>query len=652
MSVVSAPIKIGFVQPNFSVGPEIYNGIYLPYTVGVLISYLKSQSIDFSITNIIFKRDPIIDSVKKLYSSDIIAFSTYVWNKNYNFALAKEIKRLYPNTLIVFGGPEVPHTKLDIFKNHPYIDLIIVQEGELSFASIVKQFSNRNFKDIPGIIINKNRIPIKKLPAQRLNDLEQLPSPYLTDVFDQIMQDHPEIQWHAILETNRGCPYQCTFCDWGSLTYSKIKKFNLSKVFDEIEWMGKKHIEYMYIADANFGIFPDRDDKIIEKLIATNNQYGYPKGIAITWAKNQKSAVVNIAKKLVTNGIDHGLLISFQSLSSHTLDVIKRTNLEINKAEEILKLCKDNSVPVLTELICGLPGETLDTWKQNFYKLFRLGQSKGITIYHCQLLENTELNLDQSEEYEIKTVYSTEAFNNSKADIESGIAESIKIVSSTKDLPLDRMCDTYSWSWLFNTFHIYGGLTNYISDYCEREKILSYEEFYEKLFIELSNSILHEEMEIHRSHVKHWLTTGEVAKENIFGFMVTGYKLQLLGTVFKIHLDKTLKHRVQLIIRDFIRNIIKDLELANDLIEFQENHIVDFDNIEKYPLIKTFRFDWLNYFNKNVKLKKTETNLMFNHKAKSSDLVGPLDKVRLLLVELIFYRRRISFGTTSVSELI
>jgi len=645
-------IKIGFVQPNFSVGPEIYNGIYLPYTVGVLISYLKSQSIDFEITDIVFKRDPIGDSVKKLSSSDIVAFSTYVWNRNYNFALAKEIKRLNPDTLIVFGGPEVPHTKLDIFQNHPYIDLIVVQEGELTFTSIVNHFHNKNFKNIPGIIINKKGIPIKTASAERIFDLDQLSSPYLTGVFDQIMQQHPGIQWHAILETNRGCPYQCTFCDWGSLTYSKIKQFEISRVFDEIEWMGKNQIEYIYIADANFGIFPERDDKIIEKLISTKHHYGYPKGTIMNWAKNQKSAVVDIAKKLVANGIDHGLLISFQSLSDHTLKVIKRTNLEINRAEEILKLCNDNSVPVTTELICGLPGESLDSWKQNFYKLFRLGQSKGIQTYHCQLLENTELNLGQSQEYDIKTVYSTEAFHNSKADIESGIAESIRIVSSTKDLPLDKMCDAYSWSWLFNTFHIHGGLTNYISEYCERENILPYEEFYEKLFLKISQSMLGDEIEIKRSNILHWLTTGEIAKENIFGLVVSGHKLQILGSLFKIHLDNTLKDHIQLTIRNFTMAVIRDTELANDLIEFQENHIVDFDNMNKYPFTKTFQFNWADYFTRHIELKKNTSTITFNHKAKPDDLNGPSDKIRLMLIELIYYRRRVNFGTTFISNLI
>ena len=67
-------------------------------------------------------------------------------------------------------------------------------------------------------------------------DLDVLPSPHLTGVFDHIVKNNSNYKFHMTLETNRGCPYQCTFCDWGSLTYNKIKKFDIDRVFAEIEW--------------------------------------------------------------------------------------------------------------------------------------------------------------------------------------------------------------------------------------------------------------------------------------------------------------------------------------------------------------------------------------------------------------------------------
>ena len=73
------------------------------------------------------------------------------------------------------------------------------------------------------------------------------------------MEKHPEVRWNVTLETNRGCPYACTFCDWGSLTYNKVKKFCLNRVYDELEWVGKNGCDFISLADANFGMFPERD---------------------------------------------------------------------------------------------------------------------------------------------------------------------------------------------------------------------------------------------------------------------------------------------------------------------------------------------------------------------------------------------------------
>src|SRR5262249_30735181 len=88
---------------------------------------------------------------------------------------------------------------------------------------------------------------------ERITDLDSIPSPYLTDWFQR--QDAE--RWiAAIIETNRGCPYSCTFCDWGAATASKIRLFSTERVFAEIDWVSKNRIEVLWFADSNFGIFP------------------------------------------------------------------------------------------------------------------------------------------------------------------------------------------------------------------------------------------------------------------------------------------------------------------------------------------------------------------------------------------------------------
>ena len=151
--------------------------------------------------------------------------------------------------------------------------------------------------------------------SKRIDKLDDIPSPYTSGLFQKIMADNPNITWNGMLETNRGCPYMCTFCDWGSITQSKIKNFDLVRVFEEIEWMGQNKLDHFTICDANFGIFPDRDLLIADKLIETNYKYGYPRNYVINYAKNQKKEVVQIVSKFINSNFpNYGLTVSFLSL--------------------------------------------------------------------------------------------------------------------------------------------------------------------------------------------------------------------------------------------------------------------------------------------------------------------------------------------------
>tara|TARA_A100001015_G_C14996758_1_gene716533 strand:- start:7 stop:1116 length:1110 start_codon:yes stop_codon:yes gene_type:complete len=345
-----------FVQPNFQQGPKEFNAHYLPYSAGVLWSYVNSFSVInnyYKLGKFIWKRDDIQQTIEQLLTSDIVGFSTYVWNKNYNYTLAKKLKKVKPDVKIIFGGPEPPISRNNFFQIFPFIDIMIKQEGEYTLRKVLECLdSEEKLLSIPGLLINKSGTVFDTGSATRIKDLKLIPSPYLSGLFDEIMFDNKDIEWNATLETDRGCPYQCTFCDWGSLTYNKIKKFELDRVFDELEWIGKNKCGFLSITNANFGIFPERDNLIADKIIEVQNKYGYPYTFSVAWAKNQKQEVVDIVKKLLNSpGFNQGLTVSVQSLDFNVLENIKRQNLESSKIEEIFDLCDKSNIPIYTEKI-------------------------------------------------------------------------------------------------------------------------------------------------------------------------------------------------------------------------------------------------------------------------------------------------------------
>jgi radical SAM superfamily enzyme YgiQ (UPF0313 family) len=503
--------KISFVQPNFQQGPKEFNAYYLPYSAGVILSYaLASEKVNaaWEVDHLVWRRVPIEELAVKLSTSDVVAFSTYVWNHRYNYKLARLVKTLNPNCLIVFGGPEPAIEDPELFEKEPFMDLVIKMEGEMTFRNILEDHGS-DYTHIPGLLINSSTGLINTGDPKRINDLDEVPSPYLTGIFDRIMTDNPKVIWNATLETNRGCPYQCTFCDWGSLTYNKVKKFELQRVYDELDWIGE-HCGFVTITDANFGMFVERDNMIVDKLIEVQKRWGKLESFSMTWAKNQKNEVVDIVKKLIDESpnFGQGLTVSVQSMDNDVLENIKRRNLDQHKIDEIFALCDKNNIPVYTELILGLPGETVESWKEAFWKIFRAGNHGGINILQCQLLENAEMNLLQKRLYKLESVPVYDYMSGSYGDVD--LNESIDVVVSTKTIPRDTMLDTLVWSSFIQTFHI-NGLSTYIARYLAKQQDIDYSKFYEDLYAWVQkDSWFRLQFLETRSYFENWMTKGRI----------------------------------------------------------------------------------------------------------------------------------------------
>lgn len=573
---------VSFVNPNFQQGPKEARAYFLPYSTGIIWQYAQQSpqvAKKFKLGEFIWQREPHEDVLSRIAQHDIVAFSTYIWNKNYNYQLAQSIKKINPNCLIIFGGPEPPISREDIFQIYPYIDIVVKLEGEYAFRDILERFESRDFEAVSGLLLNKDTRCHDTGPAQRVRDLDAVPSPYTSRLFDKIIDDNPDVSWNAIFETNRGCPYQCTFCDWGSLTYNKITKFGLDRLFAELEWMAEKKISYLVIADANFGIFPERDMMIAEKLIEVQQATGYPQQYYVNWAKNQKPEVFEIVKKLVNHGLRSGLVVSVQTLTTEVLDNIKRKNMGINSIEDIYRRCDRENIPVVTELILGLPGETLQSWKENFWRLFRAGNHTGISIYVSEMLENAEMNLRQKQLYRIETMTSTDYMSNT--GLTDPYPESIEVVRSTRDLPAHDMLEALVFNYFITTMHINGASTM-VARFAHAMGI-DYSEFYTKLYDYLSqDEWWAKEFDDARYYHNQWLQTGSV-EHPLIGGVVPIYGVTLnQRTSMALQVHDQWDHFFDLL-RKFCSQFKVLLPYLESIFEVQTNYQIQWKNISNYP---------------------------------------------------------------------
>ena len=329
--------NIYMYQPNYLYGKDAY----LPYSLGVLIAYAwKNPHIveNYEVKELGFLRTSIKTVVDGLENPFLCAFSCYTWNFEYNKALAKAIKKQYPECIILFGGHEISYTQnkehlceiasiqnYDDYEND--VDIFIYDEGEIPFRSLLLAYiDNSDLQGIPNISYkDKNRI--WKTTERKMLLETDLPSPYLEGVFDLIMEKN-EYSFSPTFETNRGCPFTCAYCDWG-VYHAKIRKFPMDRVRAEIDWFSDHKIDLVFGADSNFGLF-DRDEEIIDYMVEKKRKTGYPKKFRVSYTKNTGDRVFEINKRLNEEEMSKGATLSFQSLHQETLDAIGRKNVDLD----------------------------------------------------------------------------------------------------------------------------------------------------------------------------------------------------------------------------------------------------------------------------------------------------------------------------------
>jgi radical SAM superfamily enzyme YgiQ (UPF0313 family) len=437
-------LKIGSAQINNGFSGQYY----LPYSVGLLYSFIlknshSSDKYDFS--KIIYKRLPLDYCYNYFKDRDIVLFSIYVWNEKISLAIAKKLKISDPKKFIIFGGPSVPDNKYGkaekFLRDNNFVDVIVHQEGERTILKLLDEYPNNKLTETPNIsYINKKNNKyenIQNLP--RLTDFEKVPSPYLTGIFDKLIKDNPREKWLASWETNRGCPFSCTYCDWGSATNSKVSKMHLDRVFAELDWFSNKKIEFIFCCDANFGILP-RDYDIALKAVENKKRYGFPHVLSVQNTKNARDRAYKVQKLLADNGLSKGVTLAMQSVDMHTLKTIKRDNISIKDFQELQKRFTLDGITTYTEFILGLPGDTYDSFSKGVSDVIEFGQHNRIQFNNLSILPNAEMAEDPNmEKDQLKTVECpiVNVHGSLEETPEDDIFETQKLVISSRSLPFE-----------------------------------------------------------------------------------------------------------------------------------------------------------------------------------------------------------------------
>lgn len=416
----------------------------LPINIGFIASYcIKRFGKQVDIT--LFK---YINDLEKAISKsppDLLGLSNYCWCQNVSQEMFKLFTEKNPNGLRVWGGPNFPidtPSQKKFFEKFRNFDIYVPIDGEVGFSNVVEKVLQVNSIDrknnvlespLDGCIIkNPEGILLYSLGDTRIKNLDEIPSPYLTGLVDKFFDDN----LIPMLQTNRGCPFSCTFCTDGREAVNMVNRFSKERTKSEINYIAnhvKKNVHSMFISDLNFGMIPD-DLETCKAIQEIQDKFDYPHKLLTTTGKNNKKKIIESIKSLSDS---LSLSMSVQSMDDQVLKNIKRDNISKEVMLELAPVIKENNMTTTAEIILGLPGETYESHLSTIRKLISAKLDDVIT-YTCFLLPGSEMATpEQQTKWKFKTKFRMLPMDFAKLSSGKNICEIEEVIIGSKDLNFD-----------------------------------------------------------------------------------------------------------------------------------------------------------------------------------------------------------------------
>lgn len=331
----------------------------------------------------------------------VIGLSNYMWNLDLSYTIAERIKQRFPETLVIFGGPNYPLEDAERerwLQAHPAVDVYVLGEGEGPFAALVDEwYDSHDLEAVKRTTIDGCHALVDgKLRkggngSPRITDLDLIPSPYLQGYLDDFLE---EVALTPLMESNRGCPFTCTFCVDGIGARTKVYWKSASRFEQELEYVAERYKgKVLDLADVNFGMYK-QDIEITKAIARVKAKYGYPAYLHVATGKNQKTRVLECAELL--QGAMR-VAASVQSLDRDVLANIKRENISTDEILKVAQMSNATDANTYSEVILGLPGDTKEKHMRTVLQLAD-ADMKLISMFTLMMLDGTELTTSRSRE--------------------------------------------------------------------------------------------------------------------------------------------------------------------------------------------------------------------------------------------------------------
>lgn len=430
-----------------------WNPDTVPYTVPLGIAFLASSvKRNMPQHEIRIFRDPnrFLNALRA-EPPDVVGFTFCTWNSDLSQRVSEIVKAASPKIITVGGGPSVDDGDAQLtefFMLHPAIDYLIPNEGETGFLSLLAALESspahqgpilgvarldnsgkliRGSYDrpiVPGAELDIKRLAKRKESQSPESHLDvEIPSPYLDGTLDPFLEEGLV----PILQTMRGCPYNCAFCVSGMNNWNNPRGFNLERVKAEIDHiLSKSKTKDLILTDENWGLLGERDVEIARYIMKKHRALGFPGRLYYYTAKIVTPASRKIVELVAPIAWIGEFSMSFQSLNPETRKVIKRKNIPLEKLEENVAWATERKILTSSEMIYGFPYETPQTFFDGIETLLEKGVDR-VVAYPLQLFPGIDLAEKESrEKYALKTRFRL-------SDCAYGIYDDGKLISAESE---------------------------------------------------------------------------------------------------------------------------------------------------------------------------------------------------------------------------
>jgi anaerobic magnesium-protoporphyrin IX monomethyl ester cyclase len=265
---------------------------------------------------------------------------------------------------VIAGGPHatiLPETLLE------YVDVVVLGEGERTFAEILQKKESLDLSDVKGIIYKKNGEVVQNPPREPIDDLDSVcfPERHLLDMNNYMAA------WHYLdildmgikgttVVASRGCPFSCTYCQ---PTLFKIfgkrpRMRGARNIIEEIKELKKNYdIKGIFFHDDTLTANKSWLNELCDRLIMDS--------MDILWACNARADMQDddMFRKMHRAGLRY-MHVGVESGNQRILDEIYRKKIRLDDIEKTIACAKKAGIRAGCFFMLGAPTETRDELKQ------------------------------------------------------------------------------------------------------------------------------------------------------------------------------------------------------------------------------------------------------------------------------------------------